>query len=236
MPANNGKISLNAVPVLHALARSHGPAAFAELRDATGLAQATLNRILKQLCDFGYAVKVGHGQYLAGPELVDMGVSITRNHVVPAFKNQLAALKRRTRLNAELYVITPNGPVYLTHSPARGEEALPFQFGHVIRNRSNHPAALFYLAMQKGQKPDGYRENFIVDRGGQWPELFRAAAMIPGSNYCLALSGMLTSVAEERHAELKEALHAAGRDIELPGDGAARRRESGPSSINGRNE
>ena len=41
------QIPLNAVPVLHALARGHGPLAFAELKESTGLAQATLNRILE---------------------------------------------------------------------------------------------------------------------------------------------------------------------------------------------
>ena len=210
------RIPLNAVPVLHALARCHGPAALAELREKTGLAQATLSRILSQLCKFDYALKVGHGQYLAGPELVDMGMELTRNQIVPGFKKALSRLKRRTQLNAELYMITPNGPVYLTHSAARGEAELPFRYGHLIQNRVSHPAALFYLAIHDAKKPAGYKDNFIVDRGGQWPELFRAASMIPGSIYCLALSGVLTNVDEARHVELRKALHEACVEIEMP--------------------
>lgn len=210
------QIPLNAVPVLHALARCHGPASFADIKEKAGLSQATINRILNQLCDFGYAVKVGHGQYMAGPELVDMGLEITRNQIVPGFRSLLSSLKRRTQLNAELYIITPSGPIYLTHSPRKGEASLPFQFGHLITNRTAHPAARFYLAIHKAEQTDGYKENFILDRGGQWPELFRAASMVPDSNYCLALSGMLMHVGEERHDELKEALHRAGGEIELP--------------------
>lgn len=213
------KIPLKAVPVLHALARFHGPATLAELREETGLAQATLNRVLKSLCDFDYAIKVGHGQYLAGPDLVDLGISVTRNQLVPAFQQPLSRLRNRTHLNAELYVITPNGPVYLAQSAARGEAGLPFRFGHLVRNRTHHPAARFYLAIHAGEKPEGPRKNFIIDRGGQWPELFRAAAMIRGSHYCLAVSGMLTNVDEARHEELKEELHKACSEIELPASG-----------------
>jgi len=210
------QIPLKAVPVLHALARSRGPAGFADLKQATQLTQATLNRILNQLCEFRYAIKVGHGQYMSGPELFDMGQELTRNHVVPAFSAALADLRRRTQLNAELYMITPGGPIYLDHSAARGEASIPFRYGHVIQNRIAHPAGLFYLAMYGSEKPAGHRANFIVDRGGQWPELFRAAAMVPGRIYCLAVSGMLTNVPEERHAELKQHLHAVCGGIELP--------------------
>jgi len=210
------QIPLNAIPVLHALARSHGSVSFADIRDTTGLSQATVNRILNQFCQFGYAVKVGHGQYTAGPELLDIGLQLTRNQMLPRFESTLRPLRRKTQLNAELYVITPSGPVFLTHSPAKGEAVIPFRFGKMIGNRDAHPAALFYLAIHEGQRPEGYRENFIVDRGGQWPELFRAAAMVGGSRYCLALSGLLMNVGEERHAELKDALHQAAKEMELP--------------------
>lgn len=211
-----GQIPLNAVPVLHALARSHGAVSFAEVKERTGLAQATVNRILNQLCDFGYAVKLGHGQYTAGPELLDMGLEVTRNQMLPMFDATLRPLRRKTQLNAELYVITPNGPVFLTHSPAKNEADIPFRFGKRISNRDAHPAALFYLAIHEGHQPAGYKENFIVDRGGQWPELFRAASMVRNSCYCLALSGLLMNVGEERHAELKEALHQAAAEMKLP--------------------
>jgi hypothetical protein len=204
------------VPVLHALAKSGEPVSFADLKEQTGIAQASLSRMLNNLCSYGYAMKASHGQYMAGPELLDMGISITRNRIVPELKKQLIGLKRKTQLNAEIYIITQNGPVYLTHSPAKGEEPLPFRFGHLISNRTDHPAALFFLAMHGGAKPAGCKENFIVDRGGQWPELFRAASMVNGSNYCLALSGMIASVGEDRYPELKEALHEAGKEIELP--------------------
>lgn len=209
-------IPLHAVPVLHALARCQGAVSFAELKESTSLTQATLNRILKCLCEFGYAIKVGHGRYAPGAELVGMGVDLTRNQIVPAFMPTLTSLRRQTHLNAELYIITPGGPIYLAHSPARGEAGIPFRYGHVIQNRTAHPAGLFFMAIHKSQKPAGYKKNFIVDRGGQWPELFRAAAMIPGSIYCLVLSGMLINVGPERHDELKEALHRAGAEMELP--------------------
>lgn len=207
---------LKALVVSNALARRHGPVGFAELKETTQLAQATLNRVLNNLCRYGYAIKMGHGQYLAGPKLVDMGQEIVRNQLVRGFEVPLSELKQRTKLNAELYVITPNGPVFLTHSPARDGGNIPFRFGHLIRNRDAHPAALFYLGIHKGDKAEGYRENFIVDRGGQWPELFRAAAMIPSSNFCLALSGKLINVDEDRIPELKEQLQQACREMEFP--------------------
>jgi len=210
------QIPLNAIPVLHALARSHGAASFADIKERTGLSQATVNRILNQLCEFDYAIKIGHGQYTAGPELLDLGLEVARNQILPRFDSTLRALRRKTQLNAELYVITPIGPVFLTHSPAKNEAVIPFRFGKMIGNRDAHPAALFYLSIHKGQHPEGCQENFIVDRGGQWPELFRAASMVRNSHYCLALSGLLMNVGEERHAELKEALHKSGAEMELP--------------------
>lgn len=210
------QIPLNAIPVLHALARFSGSISFADIKEETQLSQATVNRILNQLCEFGYAIKMGHGQYAAGPQLVDLGLEVTRNQLVPRFRSALSSLKRKTQLNAELYVITPKGPIYLTHASAPGEAGLPFQFGKLIGNRDAHPAALFYLAIHEGQKHDGLKDNFIVDRGGQWPELFRGAAMVRDSKYCLALSGMLSNVDLDRQPELRDALHEAGKEIELP--------------------
>jgi DNA-binding IclR family transcriptional regulator len=209
-------IPLHAMPILEALSRCHGSISFAELKEETALAQATLNRILNTLCSYGYAMKIGHGKYLAGPKLVSMGMAISKNQIVPGFKPQLCALRQETQLNAELYVISAGGPVFLTHFPAPGEASVSFSYGHVVLNRTAHPAALFYLAKYKSQKVAGYKENFIADRGGQWPELFRAASMIRKSNYCLALSGMLTNVEPNHHDELRRALHAACRDVELP--------------------
>jgi hypothetical protein len=215
MPENI--IPNHAVPVLHALARCHGPAGFAELKEMTGLTQPTLNRILKNLCLYNYAIKTGHGQYMVGAELLDMGQEITRNHVVAGFDAVLSSLQQKTHLNAELYMITPNGPVYLTHYATRGEAGIPLRFGHLIRNRKHHPASLFYLAIHESQKVEGYKENFIVDRGGQWPELFRSGAMVPKSNYCLIVSGLLANIDEDRQPELKNMLHEACQETELPG-------------------
>lgn len=214
--ADNG-IPNRAVKVLHALAHCSGSASFAEIKEETGLTPATLNRILKNMCAHGYVIKTGHGQYIAGPELLEMGLEITRNQITPGFESTLRALRRQTHLNAELYLITPGGPIFLTHSPAKGEAGVPFQYGHVIANRTVHPVAMFFLSLYESQKCDGFGQNFIADRGGQWPELFRAAAMIKGSNYCLAVSGMLTNVDESRHAEIRNALHEAGAKAELPG-------------------
>lgn len=207
------RIPRHAVAVLHALARCHGKATFAELRKETELPQATLNRLLNTFCAYGYAVKLGHGKYMAGPQLVDMGLQLTLNQIVPGFKPALRALRTETRLNAELYLIAKSGPIYLTHHAAPREAGVPFKFGHLIQNRTDHPAALFYLAIHKGETPAGSKDNFIVDRGGQWPELFRAGAMVPGSAYCIALSGMLTNVPAERHDELKAALHKTGDEL-----------------------
>jgi hypothetical protein len=204
------------IRVLNALSRHNGPTSFAELKEATGLTPATLSRVLNNLCTHNYAIKTGHGHYIAGPELLEMGLEITRNQITPGFKATLSSLRQQTHLNAELYLITPGGPVYLTHAAARGEANVPFRYGHVVANRTVHPAALFFLAMHKSQKCDGSKCNFIVDRGGQWPELFRAAAMIKGSNFCLAVSGMLTNIDETRHAEIRDALHRAGDEAEIP--------------------
>ena len=86
---------------------------------------------------------------------------------------------------------------------------MPFRYGHIIGNRVAHPAGLFYRALHEDFKPQGFKENFIVDRGNQWPELFRAASMVPGGRYCLAVSGVLATVGEERHEEIRALLAEA---------------------------
>ena len=206
---SDDKIPLHTVPVLDALSRSHGAASFAEIQSTTGLAKATLSRILKTLCTFGYALKCGHGQYMAGPKLVEMGEQLSRNQVIAGFMDELCQLRLATHLNAELYLIAKGGPVFFTHYAAPGEAGVSFRYGHVILNRKHHPAGRFYLALHENETMKGFRENFIVDPGGQWPELFRAAAMVPGTSYCIAVSGMLANVKDEAHQQIREALHTS---------------------------
>ena len=119
MPDN--KIPINAFPVIQVIARNPEEVSFSFLKEKTQLAQATLNRVLKTLCEYRYVIKTSHGHYMTGPKLLNLGNAIVRNQITPKFEKSLINLCHVTHLNAELYLISNDGPLFLKHSPAPDE-------------------------------------------------------------------------------------------------------------------
>ncbi len=197
----------NAFPVIQVIARNPEEVSFSFLKENTGLAQATLNRILKTLCEYRYLIKTSHGHYSTGPKLLNLGNAIVRNQITPKFQPALINLSHVTHLNAELYLISNDGPLFLKHIPAPDEANISFGYGHVILDRKSHPASLFYLTLNKNKKVADLKENFVIDEGNQWPELFRAASMVPETKYCIAVSGMLKNVPPSTYNDLKAIMH-----------------------------
>jgi DNA-binding IclR family transcriptional regulator len=215
--------------LIEALAASTRPLGPGEIQRQTGIAPATLNRLLKRGQAEGYVRRVGHGAYEGGPALMRLGALAVQNARAQPFRGLLSGLALSTGLNAELYALTTEGPVFLLGASGKGERRIPYREGQVVDNLFEHPAALFFF--QRYPEAFGWRRTqmehagvdqealhrrveeavsngFVVERGRWHPELARAAMPNGDYAYCVCLAGFLSDFPPQRD----EQLHALMRE------------------------
>jgi DNA-binding IclR family transcriptional regulator len=223
-------------PILECLATASGPVSFAELREHTGAAPATLSRLLGKLVDCSYVRKVAHGSYQVGPNLISLSTLVMENAAAYAFRPLLRELAEATGQNAELYTLTSNGPVFLACVSGGSELRITLTPGYHIRNPLRHPAGAFYflrypdaldrwageiegrhrwdLAEWRRTVEGARRRRFVIHRGVTRPELARAAVATPESGFVVCLSGLVGDFPPARDESLRRRMLRTVRRFE----------------------
>lgn len=216
--------------LLECLAAAHEPLGFAALAASAGMPTATLTRQLAKLVAFGYAEKVAHGSYRPGPRLLALGSMIVEHAAAPSYRPLLEELAQATGQNAELYALSPNGPVFLLSVPGRTEIRITLRPGYLVRSVAVHAGGLFSFARYADEVPavaeqlktrglsrQAFRERvraadrqrFYVERGQIRPELARAGVPTPDGRYCVCVSGGVSEFPASKDAQLRRAMLAA---------------------------
>ncbi|MGF1483345.1 MAG: helix-turn-helix domain-containing protein [Opitutales bacterium] len=221
--------------LIETLARSTRPLGPGEIRSQTGIAPATLNRLLRRCQEQGYVQRVGHGSYEAGPRLLSLAGDAVQNVRALRFRRLLTGLAEETGLNAELYALNVKGPTFLMGVTGRGERRIPFNEGQLIERIYEHPAGLYFL--QRYPEAFEWRKRqmqildvdvaelrrrvevavdacIYVERGRLQPELARAAIPNGDYAYCLCLAGFLSDFPVAREESLKQLLRLRLRTFE----------------------
>ncbi len=221
--------------LLEALAASTRPLGPGQIRAQTDIAPATLNRLLRRCQHHGYVRRVGHGAYEAGPRLLLLGSSAVQNARALRFRGLLMGLAEETGLNAELYALNTEGPVFLLGATGRGERRIPYREGQRIDRVWDHPAGLFFF--QRYPEAFSWREvqmriakidqtvlkervdaavsaGIAVERGRLQPELARAAIPNGDYAYCVCLAGFLSDFPVAREEALKQLLRQRMKTFE----------------------
>ena len=152
---------INELDVVEFLSMQSKPVSFLAIREHTGIPQATLTRVARALCDTGYAIKVSHGRYMAGPRIMALGESVNIHLIMHRFEPILTRLAEQTGLNAELYLLASSGPVFLSSVRGASEFDLHIEPGHLIRHIDVHPTGFFYFI----KYPNRHRRR---DLGERW--------------------------------------------------------------------
>ncbi|MGF1448396.1 MAG: helix-turn-helix domain-containing protein [Opitutales bacterium] len=221
--------------LLETLAASTRPLGPGQIRAQTDIAPATLNRLLRRCQQHGYVRRVGHGSYEAGPRLLSLGSSAVQNARALRFRGLLLGLAEETGLNAELYALNTEGPVFLLGVTGGGERRIPYREGQRVERVWDHPAGLFFFqrypeafswrAVQlqnlnidqtvlKGRVESAVAAGIAIERGRLQPELARAAIPNGDYAYCVCLAGFLSDFPTEREDALKRLLRLRMKTFE----------------------
>jgi hypothetical protein len=203
-----------------------------ELREKTAMANTSLNRLLNQLMKEMYVQKIRHGEYTAGPALLNLGSNVLNNSISSLYRPLIEKLSEQTGLNGELYSLSPQGPIMLFWIQGRSEFRVRMYPGFRLQ-MEEHPAISFFLHRYPGntcwnREPkkilnDGTplnewldqveRDNFLFEKGHVRPELARCCAALPGGELVIGLSGLISEFNWEKE-ELKELVHKNINDFE----------------------
>jgi len=224
--------------VLEALCSRRGEKTISELERETGLPRTSLNRTLRILMESGYACRIRRGIYGAGTAALSLASGIFESAFSARFVPILDRLRDRTGLNAELYSITPSGPLFIRWSGGRSMFNVRMYQGHQIRS-VNNPAALPFHHRYPGSRlwgrerencfndglpvEDALREytetGFYFEKGRVLPELARIIAASGNPDFCFGLSGLISEFPEDPEilkAQIKEVLdenHFSGNGL-----------------------
>ena len=118
VPRVSGVQSLTrAFGLLEALAEAGGEAGLSELADRTGLAAATIHRLVRTLVDLGYLRQLPSRRYTLGPKLVGLGETAARQFGSWA-QPVLAELVGQIGETANLAVLDGDQAVYVAQVPS----------------------------------------------------------------------------------------------------------------------
>lgn len=228
-------MELPAFQILKCLSKSRSPVSLSTLRDETGIAPATLNRLLAKMTDSDYVRRVDRGLYTGGPAFMVLATLAMENLQTVPFRPLLHQMAMATGQNAELYAITTSGPVFLMSDPGHCHFRTNLPSGHIVRDRFQHAAAPFRFARfpdayewekvqmeLKGIDPEVWREQvetakrrkFSIERGKIKPELARFAAPLEGADFCVVVSGLITDFPEENDEKLRRTMLRVVREFE----------------------
>ncbi|MBI3832589.1 MAG: helix-turn-helix domain-containing protein [Planctomycetes bacterium] len=228
---------LDDLKLLECLAEADAPLGFAALAAQTRVAPATLTRMLNRLAAWGYAAKVAHGSYEAGPGLLALGARVQEHSAALPFRALLGELADETGQNAEVYALTPNGPVFLQSAPGRSEIRITLRPGHLVKSVAVHPGGLFSFARypdgvpavaedlkRRGLSRAAFRTRvrkaeearFYADRGQIRPELARAGVSTRDGRFCVCVSGGVSEFPAAKDEALRKKLLAALQRMEGP--------------------
>jgi DNA-binding IclR family transcriptional regulator len=223
-------MKIDDLKILECLAGADEPLGFAALAAETRVPQATLTRMLNRLTQWGYAAKVAHGSYEAGPGLIALGARVMEHASALPFRALLGELAEETGQNAEVYLLTPNGPVFLQSAPGRTEIQISLRTGYLVKSVAVHPGGLFSFARypddvtavaedlkRRGLSREAFRSRvrkaeesrFYADRGQIRPELARAGVPTRDGRFCVCVSGGVSEFPAAKDDALRKRLLAA---------------------------
>lgn len=194
--------------ILDCLSGFTGVATIADLKEATQIPSATLNRLLNRLVDCGYTIRERHGEYRIGPALVELSKRCLDVHIEERFRPFLRSLRDETGLNAELYSMTSQGPMMLFWEGGISEFRVRMNPGHLVKH-SGHPAVQLHgilhpeativwdvpLVKDQSSKPEDktiFHEYFRYESGQVRPELSRCCVLTRDKRHCVGLSGLIS--------------------------------------------
>lgn len=212
--------------ILEAVSACKGDISLSQLRNDTQLPSATLNRLIRDMVENGYLTKSSHGFYEAGPALTAMAANICANWSTKNFDTVLSRLANISGLNAELYSLGKNGPVFIKRINIQSEFRVRMNPGYHPTSPGN-PVYAFYCSvypessyiwdkkiimdenLEKWLKLCK-EENFIYEQGNILPELARACSATNDKQYCIGLSGLISEFKFEPE-KIKQLLNEAIR-------------------------
>ncbi|GAA1874592.1 IclR family transcriptional regulator [Pseudonocardia ailaonensis] len=227
--------------VLETLAEAGGEAGLSELAERTGLAVATIHRLVRTLVDLGYLRQLPSRRYTLGPKLVGLGETAARQFGQWA-QPVLAELVAQIGETANLAVRDGDQAVYVAQVPSPHAmrmfteigrrvpvhctgvgkallAALPAEESAAIVARTGLPAVTSTTITDPGlfaaELAAGRERGYVLDEGEQEPGVRCVAAPVTGphGSAAVSVSGPRSRMDDATVARVAPLVVAAGKRL-----------------------